>query len=177
MWHFEVVCLVSTCRASVPGCCSNFTVRPPATFCPRPSCQVRFPPVRRLSWCLKSSDRALYSTAGLQKLKLDAAAEMNAQAAGSAWNHQNQKHSPESADSRTHLEAQASTDDLISFPSTCSHTLPLFCLTCVWTSSPFRHQSAFCYQNWVTSNFFIITKRAACRRVNPADSRWLPDIQ
>lgn len=68
-----------TCRASVPGCCSSFTVLPPAVFCPRPSCQVRFPPVRRLSWCLKSSGRALYSTAGLQKLKLDAAGEIKAQ--------------------------------------------------------------------------------------------------
>lgn len=68
-----------TCRASVPGCCSSFTALPPAVFCPRPSCQVRFPPVRRLSWCLKSSGRALYSTAGLQKLKLDAAGEIKAQ--------------------------------------------------------------------------------------------------
>lgn len=68
-----------TCRASVPGCCSSFTVLPPAVFCPRPSCQVRFPPVRRLSWCLKSSGRALYSRAGLQKLKLDAAGEIKAQ--------------------------------------------------------------------------------------------------
>lgn len=58
----------------MPGCCSSFTVRPPAVFCPRPSCQVRFPPVRRPSWCLKSSERARYSTAGRQKLKLDAAA-------------------------------------------------------------------------------------------------------
>lgn len=63
-----------TCRASVPGCCSSFMALPPALFCPRPSCQVRFPPVLRLSCCLKSSGRALYSTAGLQKLKLDAAA-------------------------------------------------------------------------------------------------------
>ena len=77
--HVEVMCVFSTCRASVPGCCSSFTVLPPAVFCPRPSCQVRFPPVRRLSWCLKSSGRALYSTAGLQKLKLDAAGEIKAE--------------------------------------------------------------------------------------------------
>lgn len=68
----------STCRDSVPGCCSSFTVLPPAVFCPRPSCQVRFPPVRRLSWYLKSSGSALYSTAGLQKLKLDAAGGIKA---------------------------------------------------------------------------------------------------
>lgn len=74
----EVIEVFGTCRASVPGCCSSFTLRPPAVFCPRPSCQVRFPPVRRLSWCLKSSGRALYSTAGLQKLKLEAAGKIKA---------------------------------------------------------------------------------------------------
>ena len=63
----------STWWPSVPGCWSSFTVLPPAVFWPRPSCQVRFPPVRRLSWCLKSSGSALYSTAGRQKLKLEAA--------------------------------------------------------------------------------------------------------
>lgn len=73
VWHVEVMEVLGTCRASVPGCCRSFTVLPPAVFCPRPSCQVRFPPVRRLNWCLKSSGRALYSTAGRQKLKLDAA--------------------------------------------------------------------------------------------------------
>lgn len=73
---FHIYTVRFTCRASVPGCCSSFTVLPPALFCPRPSCQVRFPPVLRLNCCLKSSGRALYSTAGLQKLKLDAAAEI-----------------------------------------------------------------------------------------------------
>ena len=62
-----------TWEAPVPGCCSSFTVLPPALFWPRPSCQVRFPPVRRLSCRLKSSGIPRYSTAGRQKLKLDAA--------------------------------------------------------------------------------------------------------
>lgn len=71
--EFPRWCWFSTWWPSVPGCWSSFTVLPPAVFWPRPSCQVRFPPVRRLSWCLKSSGSALYSTAGRQKLKLEAA--------------------------------------------------------------------------------------------------------
>lgn len=73
VYHLKCRSQVSTCAACVPGCCSSFTVLPPVVLCPRPSCQVRFPPVRWLNWCLKSSDKTLYSTAGLQKLKLDAA--------------------------------------------------------------------------------------------------------
>lgn len=63
-----------TCSPSVPGCCSSLTGRPPAVLRPCPSCQVRFPPAQRLNWYLKSSGRALYSTAGRQKVKLEAAA-------------------------------------------------------------------------------------------------------
>lgn len=135
-----------TCRASVPGCCSSFTVLPPAVFCPRPSCQVRFPPVRRLSWCLKSSGRALYSTAGLQKLKLDAAGEIKAQGI-MVWQldvlvttknverekrHISHKKLPHSAlcvnkrQSGAHLCTLSFRDDLISLPNTCLHMLCWF---------------------------------------------------
>lgn len=134
-----------TCRASVPGCCSNFTVLPPAVFCPRPSCQVRFPPVRRLRRCLKSSGRALYSTAGLQKLKLDAAGEIKAQGimirqpdlpvttknVQTAWDTLCKK-PPHSAwlvnkrQSWTHLDTLSFRDDLISSQNTCSHMLCWF---------------------------------------------------
>lgn len=113
----------------MPGCCSSFTVLPPAVFCPRPSCQVRFPPGRRLSWCLKSSGRALYSTAGLQKLKLDAAIELKAggrmirlpdllvttyNVKNNTW-HALQKHSLNTAwlASQTHLNILSLSDDLI----------------------------------------------------------------
>lgn len=42
---------IGTWMPSVPGCCSNLTVRVCAVFCPRPSCQVRLlPPARRGSW-------------------------------------------------------------------------------------------------------------------------------
>ncbi|MEQ2287980.1 hypothetical protein AMECASPLE_018315 [Ameca splendens] len=41
----------STWMPSVPGCCSNLTVRVCDVFWPRPSCQVRLlPPARRGSW-------------------------------------------------------------------------------------------------------------------------------
>lgn len=64
---------ILTCGPSVPGCCSSLTVRPPAVLRLCPSCQVRFPPAQRLRWYLKSSGRALYSTAGRQNVKLEAA--------------------------------------------------------------------------------------------------------
>lgn len=133
-----------TCRASVPGCCSSFTVLPPTVFCPRPSCQVRFPPVRRLSWCLKSSGRALYSTAGLQKLKLDAAGETKAQgimvwqldvpvSTKNVKRKKKKAHSPQKLpysvwcvnkrQSGAHLCTLPFRDDLISLPNTCLHML------------------------------------------------------
>lgn len=151
--HVELVCLVTTCRASVPGCCSSFTVRPPATFWPRPSCQVRFPPVRRLSWCLKSSDRALYSTAGRQKLKLDAAAERRARAAGSAGNQRKQTHSRASAEGRSHLEAPA-------LPVTSPPSSRLTCLDKPPFHTPDVRDEQRCH---------------GCREA--ANSRWRPDIQ
>lgn len=133
--------MFGTCRASVPGCCSSFTVRPPAVFHPRPSCHVRFPPVRRLSWCLKSSGRALYSTAGLQKLKLDAAADMEGKQrptiSGELVTTANSvrqaphkdPHSARLADKRrgpTHLDTLSFRHELISLQNTCLHTLCWF---------------------------------------------------
>lgn len=139
-WRESGWCVFSTCRASVPGCCSSFTVRPPAVFHPRPSCQVRFPPVRRLSWCLKSSGRALYSTAGLQKLKLDAAADIEEQCpiitgepvtTANSMIHAPHKapHSAWLVDKRrvsTHLDTLSFRHDLISLQNTCSHMLCWF---------------------------------------------------
>lgn len=156
----------------MPGCCRSFTVLPPAVFCPRPSCQVKFPPVRRLSWCLKSSGRALYSTAGLQKLKLEAARKRQRRGGSKTtrqpWTLRDFKTKGwiHYLSGLTSLCYTCSINSMQAFEIqdsggtiTCSERLVSRCQSCE------------------TSQFLIITRKPAGRDPSPLNSRWLLHIQ